>query len=80
MSNPQPDDPKNPAGKPQGTLRDQQATMEGEGQPAPPPPDADRPTDPTVNAAAIFEKLEEQVASERGDDAPNPAAPKPNHD
>lgn len=77
MNNPQPDDPKNPAGKPQGTLRDQQATMEGEGQPSPPAPDADQPTDPTVNAASIFEKLEEQAASERGDDVAEPAASQP---
>ncbi len=77
MTNPHPDDPKNPAGKPQGTLRDQQATMEDEGQPAPPPPDAERPADPTVDAASIFEKLEEQAASERGEGLPDPPAPRP---
>lgn len=73
MSNPVPDDPISPAGKPQGTLRDQQATMDDEG-PATALPDADGPSDPSVNAASIFEKLEEQAASERGDAAEPPPA------
>jgi hypothetical protein len=30
------DDPPNPASKPQGTLQDQEANMESEGQPAQP--------------------------------------------
>ena len=65
MATPDSYDPKSPAGKPQGTLHDQQQTMEGEGQPVTPEPD-ERPTDPTVDAASIFEKLEQQTASERG--------------
>ena len=67
MVNPVPRDPKNPEGKPQGTLHDQEQTMEGEGQPVTLLPDAEPPGDPTVNAAAIFKKMEDQAASERGD-------------
>ena len=43
--------------------------MEGEGQPVTTSRDATPTADPTVNAAAIFEKLEEQAASERGNKA-----------
>lgn len=77
MSNPESNDPTNPAGKPQGTLRDQQETMESEGQPGTSLPDTARSADPAVNAASIFEKLEEQAASERGDEVAEslPASP-----
>lgn len=67
MSTPAPSDPQNPATKPQGTLRDQQQNMESEGQPAAPAPEQEPSKDPAVDAAAIFEKLEDQAASERGD-------------
>ena len=43
--------------------------MEGEGQPVTTSPDAPPSADPSVNAAAIFEKLEDQAASERGNKA-----------
>jgi len=69
MNNPASHDPKNPAGKPQGTLHDQEKTMESEGQPVTSLPNDEPPQDPTVNATAIFEKLEDQAASERGDKA-----------
>jgi hypothetical protein len=69
MANPRPDDPESPAGKPQGTLHDQEQTMEGEGQPVTTSPDAPPSADPSVDAAAIFEKLEDQAASERGNKA-----------
>jgi hypothetical protein len=36
-----PEDPRNPASKPQGTQRDQEKNMESEGQPVPPPDDDD---------------------------------------
>lgn len=65
MVNPVPHDPKSSAGKPQGTLHDQQQTMEGEGQPVTSPP-AEVSKDPTVDADSIFEKLEQQAASEKG--------------
>jgi hypothetical protein len=38
--NPALDDPKNPAAKPQGTLKDQEKNMESEGQPVELPDDA----------------------------------------
>ena len=65
MVNPVPNEPKGPAGKPQGTLLDQEQTMEAEGQPVAPTPD-EPSQDPTVNADAIFAKLEQQTASENG--------------
>ena len=66
MATPHVDDPKSSTGKPQGTLHDQQQTMESEGQPVAPTHDGPS-TDPAVNAETIFEKLEQQAASERGD-------------
>ena len=64
MANPVPHYPKNSAGKPQGTLHDQQQIMEGEGQPVTAP---DEPLkDPTVDADSIFDKLAQQTASEKG--------------
>ena len=65
MANPVPHDPKSSAGKPQGTLHDQQQTMEGEGQPVTSAP-VEPSKDPAVDADAIFEKLEQQAASEKG--------------
>jgi len=65
MANPVPHDPKSSAGKPQGTLHDQQQTMEGEGQPVTSAP-VEPSKDPAVDADSIFEKLEQQAASEKG--------------
>ena len=72
MATPLPNDPKGPAGKPQGTLLDQEQTMEAEGQPVAPTPDGPS-HDPTVNADAIFAKLEQQTASENGTQVESPS-------
>jgi len=46
--------------------------MEAEGQPVAPTPD-EPSHDPTVNADAIFAKLEQQTASEKGTQVENPS-------
>ena len=59
------EEPANRDTKPQGTVRDQEKNTESVGQPVRPAP-SQPSTDPTVDADAIFEKLERQTASEKG--------------
>ena len=56
------EEPANPDTR---TVRDQEKHIESEGQPVTPAP-YQPAKDPTVNAGAIFEKLEQQTASEKG--------------
>ena len=59
------EEPANPDTKSQGPVRDQEKNIESEGQPVKPAP-YQPAKDPTVDAGAIFEKLEQQAASEKG--------------
>lgn len=69
MAEQQSKDPQNPASKPQGTLHDQEATMEGEGQAATPGQDPRPMVTSDPDAPRTPPSPREDVGSRRGQHA-----------